>query len=134
MTTPVGGIPKSSPSAGSCARGTVPDPEFVTSAQWKNAPRCPAAKAAVDTGGGSAVSGLRHFVADMAAAPRVPSMVDNRFVLSTSGHGAAMVNPPGNDKARYQVAKGCAGLAPARSDLPRHLVAGLRGLAGRALR
>jgi polyhydroxyalkanoate synthase len=30
---------------------------------------------------------------------------DKRFVLSTSGHIAAMVNPPGNDKARYQVAK-----------------------------
>jgi polyhydroxyalkanoate synthase len=30
-----------------------------------------------------------------------------RFVLSTSGHVAAMVNPPGNDKARYQVAKDC---------------------------
>jgi polyhydroxyalkanoate synthase subunit PhaC len=29
----------------------------------------------------------------------------NRFVLSTSGHIAAMVNPPGNDKARHQVAK-----------------------------
>jgi polyhydroxyalkanoate synthase subunit PhaC len=28
-----------------------------------------------------------------------------RFVLSTSGHIAAMVNPPGNAKARYQVAK-----------------------------
>jgi polyhydroxyalkanoate synthase subunit PhaC len=28
-------------------------------------------------------------------------------VLSTSGHVAAMVNPPGNDKARYQVAKDC---------------------------
>jgi polyhydroxyalkanoate synthase subunit PhaC len=35
-----------------------------------------AVKAAVDTGGGSAASGLRHFVADMAAAPRVPSMVE----------------------------------------------------------
>jgi polyhydroxyalkanoate synthase len=31
----------------------------------------------------------------------------NRFVLSTSGHIAAMVNPPGNDKASYQVAKDC---------------------------
>jgi polyhydroxyalkanoate synthase subunit PhaC len=31
----------------------------------------------------------------------------SRFVLSTSGHIAAMVNPPGNDKARYQVAKEC---------------------------
>ena len=30
-----------------------------------------------------------------------------RFVLSTSGHVAAMVNPPGNEKARYQVAKDC---------------------------
>jgi polyhydroxyalkanoate synthase len=30
-----------------------------------------------------------------------------RFVLSSSGHVAAMVNPPGNDKARYQVAKEC---------------------------
>jgi polyhydroxyalkanoate synthase len=30
-----------------------------------------------------------------------------RFVLSTSGHVAAMVNPPGNDKARYQVAGDC---------------------------
>ena len=30
-----------------------------------------------------------------------------RFVLSTSGHVAAMVNPPGNEKARYQVAKEC---------------------------
>jgi polyhydroxyalkanoate synthase len=35
-----------------------------------------AVKAAVDTGGGSAVAGLRHFLADMAAAPRVPSMVE----------------------------------------------------------
>ena len=30
-----------------------------------------------------------------------------RFVLSTSGHVAAMVNPPGNEKARYQIAKQC---------------------------
>ncbi len=35
-----------------------------------------AVKAAVDTGGGSAVAGLRHFATDMAAAPRVPSMVE----------------------------------------------------------
>ena len=63
---------------------------------------------------------------------------NKRFVLSTSGHIAAMVNPPGNDKARYQVAKDCpedpAGVAAARRDLPRVLVAGPRGLAGRALR
>jgi len=30
-----------------------------------------------------------------------------RFLLSTSGHIAAMVNPPGNDKARYQTAVQC---------------------------
>ena len=30
---------------------------------------------------------------------------DPRFVLSTSGHIAAMVNPPGNEKASYQTAK-----------------------------
>ena len=35
-----------------------------------------AVKAAVDTGGGSAVAGLRNFLADMAVAPRVPSMVE----------------------------------------------------------
>jgi polyhydroxyalkanoate synthase len=35
-----------------------------------------AVKAAVDSGGGSAVAGLRQFVADMAVAPRVPSMVE----------------------------------------------------------
>jgi polyhydroxyalkanoate synthase subunit PhaC len=31
----------------------------------------------------------------------------SRFLLSTSGHIAAMVNPPGNAKARYQVAQEC---------------------------
>ncbi len=35
-----------------------------------------AVKAAVDSGGGSAVAGLRNFVADMAVAPRVPTMVE----------------------------------------------------------
>src|SRR5580693_9111444 len=35
-----------------------------------------AVKAAVDTGGGSVVAGLRHFVSDMAVPPRVPSMVE----------------------------------------------------------
>jgi polyhydroxyalkanoate synthase subunit PhaC len=35
-----------------------------------------AAKAAIDTGGGSALNGLRHFFADMAVPPRVPSMVE----------------------------------------------------------
>src|SRR5947207_4263242 len=35
-----------------------------------------ALKAALDTGGGSVLAGLRHFVADMAVAPRVPTMVE----------------------------------------------------------
>ncbi|MBV9794476.1 MAG: alpha/beta fold hydrolase [Actinobacteria bacterium] len=35
-----------------------------------------ALKAAVDTGGGSVLAGLRHFVSDMAVAPRVPAMVE----------------------------------------------------------
>ena len=30
---------------------------------------------------------------------------DSRFVLSTSGHIAAMVNPPGNPKASFQTAE-----------------------------
>ncbi|MDT5102648.1 MAG: poly[(R)-3-hydroxyalkanoate] polymerase subunit PhaC, partial [Mycobacterium sp.] len=33
-------------------------------------------KAMIDTGGQSAVRGMRHFVSDMLSAPRVPSMVD----------------------------------------------------------
>jgi polyhydroxyalkanoate synthase len=35
-----------------------------------------ALKAAVDTGGGSAVTGLRRFAGDMAAPPRIPAMVE----------------------------------------------------------
>src|SRR5580704_18442575 len=35
-----------------------------------------ALKAAVDSGGGSALAGLRNFAADMASAPRIPSMVE----------------------------------------------------------
>ena len=51
-----------------------------------------------------------------------------RFVLSTSGHIAAMVNPPGNEKARYQLASSprtiprpedAAGVAAQRGDRPR---------------
>jgi Poly(3-hydroxyalkanoate) synthetase len=35
-----------------------------------------AVKAALDTGGGSALAGLRHFLSDMAVPPRVPTMVE----------------------------------------------------------
>ena len=63
-----------------------------------------------------------------------------RFVLSTSGHIAAMVNPPGNEKARYQLAAARPspgrrpGVAAQRGDHQGLLVAGLRRLAGAALR
>jgi polyhydroxyalkanoate synthase len=35
-----------------------------------------ALKAAIDTGGGSVLAGVRHFISDMAAPPRVPKMVE----------------------------------------------------------
>ena len=68
-----------------------------------------AVKAAIDTGGGSALAGLRHFVSDMAAPPRVPSMVEpdafevgvdlavtpGKVVLRTPGVRADPV-PPGH--------------------------------------
>jgi poly(3-hydroxyalkanoate) synthetase len=61
-----------------------------------------------------------------------------RFVLSTSGHIAAMVSPPGNEKARYQEGQDCpgrpSGVAAARGELPRLVVAGLHELAGRTIR
>jgi polyhydroxyalkanoate synthase len=43
-----------------------------------------------------------------------------RFVLSTSGHIAALVNPPGNPKATYQI-------APANQPNPADPQAWLRG-------
>src|ERR1700679_3289686 len=57
-----------------------------------------AIKAAVDTGGGSAVAGLRSFLSDMAVPPRVPSMVepdafDDRVDLAVSP-GSVVLHPP----------------------------------------
>ncbi|HEY2441512.1 MAG TPA: alpha/beta fold hydrolase [Streptosporangiaceae bacterium] len=58
-----------------------------------------ALKAALDTGGGSALAGLRHFVADMAVAPRVPSMVEpDAFQV-----GADLAVTPGSVIARTPV-------------------------------
>ena len=61
-----------------------------------------------------------------------------RFLLSTSGHIAAMVNPPGNAKAKYQLARGVPGrpqgVSAPGGEPAGELVVGLRGLAGRALR
>ena len=62
---------------------------------------------------------------------------DSRFILSTSGHIASLVNPPGNPKSTFQVAGldagRPAGVAGAGGDRPGLLVAGLHDLARRAL-
>jgi polyhydroxyalkanoate synthase len=53
------------------------------------------------------VAGITDHICPWQSCYRSTSLLggNKRFVLSTSGHIAAMVNPPGNDKARYQVAK-----------------------------
>jgi polyhydroxyalkanoate synthase subunit PhaC len=49
-------------------------------------------KALIDTGGQSAVRGVRHFISDMLSAPRVPSMVDpDAFAL-----GETIATTPGS--------------------------------------
>src|SRR3954469_25062327 len=49
-------------------------------------------KALIDTGGQSAVRGVRHFISDMLSAPRVPSMVDtDAFTL-----GETIATTPGS--------------------------------------
>src|SRR3954470_12572350 len=49
-------------------------------------------KALIDTGGQSAIRGVRHFVSDMLSAPRVPSMVDtDAFTL-----GETIATTPGS--------------------------------------
>jgi polyhydroxyalkanoate synthase len=53
-----------------------------------------------------AVAGIADHLCQWEACYRTTQLLggDTRFVLSTSGHIAAMVNPPGNPKASYQVA------------------------------
>ena len=63
-------------------------------------------KAAVDSGGGSVLAGLRHFLADMAVAPRVPAMVppDAYTVgadLATTP-GAVVLRAPSFELIQYQ--------------------------------
>ena len=62
---------------------------------------------------------------------------DSRFVLSTSGHIQALVNPPGADsRSSYRVAeltRRARGMGRAGGDAARELVARLRPVAGRAL-
>ena len=53
------------------------------------------------------VAGINDHICPWQSCYRSAQMLggSTRFVLSTSGHIAAMVNPPGNDKASYQLAK-----------------------------
>ena len=60
-----------------------------------------ALKAAIDTGGGSALAGLRHFAADMASPPRIPSMVEpDAFKV-----GVDLAATPGAVVARTEVSE-----------------------------
>ena len=51
------------------------------------------------------VAGVADHLCPWESCYRSPALLGGatRFVLSTSGHIAAMVNPPGNEKASYQV-------------------------------
>src|SRR6204780_2524095 len=55
------------------------------------------------------VAGITDHICPWQACYRTTQLLGGRprFVLSTSGHIAAMVNPPGHEKARYQMAKEC---------------------------
>jgi polyhydroxyalkanoate synthase subunit PhaC len=54
------------------------------------------------------VAGIADHITPWENCQRTTRMLggDVRFVLSTSGHIAAIVNPPGNEKASYRVAEG----------------------------
>jgi polyhydroxyalkanoate synthase len=51
------------------------------------------------------LAGIADHLSDWESCYRTAHLLggDTRFVLSTSGHIAAIVNPPGNPKAKYQV-------------------------------
>src|ERR1700751_966164 len=55
------------------------------------------------------VAGITDHICPWQSCYRTTQLLSGRqrFVLSTRGHVAAMVNPPGNAKDRYQVAKEC---------------------------
>ena len=64
--------------------------------------------AAVNTGS-YIVAGITDHICPWQSCYRSTQLLGGktRFLLSTSGHIAAMVNPPGNAKARYQLAQEC---------------------------
>ena len=54
------------------------------------------------------IGGIADHISPWQACQRSAALLgskDNRFVLSTSGHVAALVNPPGNPKASYRIAQ-----------------------------
>jgi len=53
------------------------------------------------------VAGVADHLCDWESCYGTPNLLGGktRFVLSTSGHIAAIVNPPGNPKARFQVSE-----------------------------
>src|SRR6201999_2409597 len=55
------------------------------------------------------VAGITDHICPLHSCYRTTQLLggDPRFLLSTSGHVAAMVNPPGNPKARYHMAAEC---------------------------
>jgi len=65
-------------------------------------------KAAIDSGGGSVVSGTRHLLSDLATAPRVPSMVPpDAFTVGTDlgvSPGAVVLRTPAFELIQYQPA------------------------------
>src|SRR5579862_5348433 len=67
-----------------------------------------AVKAAIDTGGGSLLAGLRHFLGDMAVPPRVPSMVEpDAFEVGVDlavTPGAVIVRTPVFELIQYRPA------------------------------
>lgn len=65
-------------------------------------------KAAIDTGGGSVLSGTRHLLSDLASAPRVPSMVPpDAYTVGTdlaTTPGAVVLRTPVFELLQYQPA------------------------------
>ena len=85
------------------------------------------------------VAGIADHISPWENAYRTTQLLGSepRFVLSTSGHVVAMVNPPGDDKANYKVNASNPPegreLAAGRDHPGGLVVAGLDGMAGRAL-
>ncbi len=78
------------------------------------------------------VAGIADHLCQWESCYRTTQLIggESRFVLSTSGHIAAMVNPPGNEKASFQTADtnpaDAADLAGRRHQGQGQLVGGLR--------